>query len=80
MCGAYMDSNGEKGGSGFYGKQTSKRVYGKWMNLNETRQGRVSQREREYCRYGENRDIFWGLYETEWDRSALVQTTVKCVV
>jgi hypothetical protein len=49
MCGAYMDCNGEKGGSGFYGKQTSKRVYGKWMNLNETRQGRVSQRENIVC-------------------------------
>jgi hypothetical protein len=48
------------------------------MRRDETRQERESQRE--YCMYGENRDKFWGLYETEWDSSALVQTTVKCVV
>jgi hypothetical protein len=78
--GLLFECNGGKGGSGLYGKQTSsKRVYYvKWMNLNETRQERESQRE--YCMYGENRDKFWGLYETEWDSSALVQTTVKCVV
>jgi hypothetical protein len=54
------------------------------MNEFEWDKTREREREREYCTttsmlYGENRDIFWGLYETEWDDSALIQTTVCSV-
>jgi hypothetical protein len=63
---------------GFMGNKQVKECMGnEWIWMRRDKGEWV--REREYCRYGENRDIFWGLYETEWDDSALIQTTVCSV-